>query len=150
MGFLQLKPRNMPEPPKSTASGSFSLSWQHILSLREFTKFPSILSVYGSRRICSREAELHFCLRHPLVSPDLGGSPPCNLSDRMGPRSVIPSALVQCFLVGRTAKRTSKPLSTADTTNPKITLVSFLSNLPHFSYTFISGLVDINVNLYCC
>ena len=68
----------------------------------------------------------------------------------MGPRSVIPFALVQCFLVGRTAIRTSKPLSTADTTNPKITLVSFLSNLPHFSYTFISGLTDINVNLYCC
>ena len=65
----------------------------------------------------------------------------------MGPRSVIPFALVQCFLVGRTAIRTSKPLSTADTTNPKITLVSFLSNLPHFSYTFISGLTDINVNI---
>ena len=68
----------------------------------------------------------------------------------MGPRSVIPFSLVQCFLVGRTAERTSKPLSTANTTNPKITLVSFLSNLPHFSYTFISGRIDINENLYWC
>ena len=96
------------------------------------------------------EAEIHFCLRDPLISPDLGWQ--SALQPQCSDGSKVSHSFFTCPVLSgwKDSSKDFQALVTADTTNPKVTLASFLSNLPHFSYTFISGLIDINENLYWC